>query len=328
MVNKILPPALNKQGKIDMRKASHDWKIGYPKLSTELITEMIQRYQIGATQKELSDAFGVTTQTIRKHLKRADVLRPASMYKNKKEFRENPKKKVREFFKEASSILWRMDGPSKDRYTAWRALIVSLIEDTECSWEDAVVQASRSQKCLRNLIRQYKLWEFTLLHATKVELEMVQQEIIKEKTREIVEKEKNRDIQTQTSSSQITDAQTHTVLTVSDSKITCTNTEQPFRENLAWAIQAAGLLLRTGEKPKECPNDSAFFLYSQACDDPKGFLGRFAQIEGKSVEDKEDNELQKATKRSVAEIEEQLQMLKKEDVIEYKQEFINKELEE
>jgi transcriptional regulator with XRE-family HTH domain len=92
-------------------------------------------------------------------------------------------------------------------------------------------------------------------------------------------------------------------------KISCLDIEQTFHENLSWAIQSAGLLLRTKRKPTECPNDTAFFLYQQACEDPKGFLGRFALIQGRLGDDKEDAELQKEGQRSVAEIEEQLQAL-------------------
>lgn len=91
--------------------------------------------------------------------------------------------------------------------------------------------------------------------------------------------------------------------------IVSTNTDLPFRDNFLWAIQTAGHKLRTGQLPKNCPNDSAFFLFRQACDDPKGFLQKFAQIESKNSENKEEKEAQKAGKRSIEEIEEQLQIL-------------------
>lgn len=93
-----------------------------------------------------------------------------------------------------------------------------------------------------------------------------------------------------------------------DGKIYCNNIEQPFRQNLLWAIKAAGLFSRTQQGPTECPNDTAFFLYRQARDNPKDFLGRFAMIEGRS-NDEDENELSKETKKTVAEIEEFLQEL-------------------
>jgi len=177
--------------------------LGYPKITPDQLKEIIERYKDGALQNELAKDYGVTVQTIRKHLGRAKVLRPTSA--EIKEQRE-------EALAEASAL---------------PTTIALTPETPACSPLP---------------------------------------------------------------------------------KISCLDIEQTFQENLAWAIQSAGLLLRTKQKPTECPNDTAFFLYQQACEDPKGFLGRFAQIEGKMSGEK-DNELEKESKRSVAEIEEQLQAL-------------------
>lgn len=60
--------------------------------------------------------------------------------------------------------------------------------------------------------------------------------------------------------------------------------EQTLRDNAQWAIAAAGETSRTGQLPKECPNDQAYFMYLQAKENPKEFFARFAQIESKSKE--------------------------------------------
>ncbi len=104
-------------------------------------------------------------------------------------------------------------------------------------------------------------------------------------------------------------------------KVLCLNIEQTFQENLEWAIQSAGLSLRTEKKPTQCPNDTAYFLYTQACEDPKGFLGRFAQIQGKMVGEKENEELQQEGKRAISEIEEQLQTLDATETLKCQQTF-------
>jgi AraC-like DNA-binding protein len=76
---------------------------------------------------------------------------------------------------------------------------------------------------------------------------------------------------------------------------------QSYRDNLAWAMQAAGEYLRTQKRPSICPNDSAFFLYHQAIDDPKDFLSKVAAIE-KGVDDSDDREGRASTKRTLNEI--------------------------
>lgn len=57
-----------------------------------------------------------------------------------------------------------------------------------------------------------------------------------------------------------------------------------LRENAQWAIAAAGEFLRTGQPPKECPNDSAYFMYLQATSNPKEFFAKFSQIESKVLD--------------------------------------------
>ena len=109
------------------------------------------------------------------------------------------------------------------------------------------------------------------------------------------------------------------------------NVEQTFRENLTWAIDAAGLKLRTGKSPTKCPNDSAFFLYQQAVENPKDFLTKFAQIEGRSGDSDEDKETSRVCKRAIFEIEEQLAALDSEEQstsLDSKEEFIESQIKE
>ncbi len=78
------------------------------------------------------------------------------------------------------------------------------------------------------------------------------------------------------------------------------------KENLLWAIESAGKLLRTGIIPTTCPNDSAFFLYQQACEQPKDFLTKFLQVEGRSMSDDDNADLKKETKQSLSMIQDLL----------------------
>ena len=58
--------------------------------------------------------------------------------------------------------------------------------------------------------------------------------------------------------------------------------EQSYRENLSWAMEAAGKFLCTDQKPTECPNHSAYFLFKQAINEPKDFMAKVGQIESKN----------------------------------------------
>jgi hypothetical protein len=79
------------------------------------------------------------------------------------------------------------------------------------------------------------------------------------------------------------------------------------RENLLWAVEAAGEYLRTGAPPTSCPNSTAFFLFMQALEEPKDVFGKMTQIAIKA--DTERTEHRAACKRSTDEIAEMLQLL-------------------
>lgn len=83
---------------------------------------------------------------------------------------------------------------------------------------------------------------------------------------------------------------------------TIENKEQSYRDNLKWAIDAAGHTLRTKKKPKSCPNNSAWFLYKQALEEPKDFLTKVGQVESKLDDSERDREFIRSTKYSIEEI--------------------------
>lgn len=90
--------------------------------------------------------------------------------------------------------------------------------------------------------------------------------------------------------------------------------EQSHRENLSWAIDTAGKYLRTQERPTSCPNDAAFYLYRQAIEEPKDFLGKFTQIEAKGSDElEEQRRARKSGRRSIEEINEMLATLTQEN---------------
>jgi hypothetical protein len=84
----------------------------------------------------------------------------------------------------------------------------------------------------------------------------------------------------------------------------CEDKDQSYRENLAWALRAAGETLRTKKQPLSCPNNSAWFLYVQACEEPKDFMAKVNQMEAKSDNGEEEKrQQQQSTRHSLAQVE-------------------------
>lgn len=101
---------------------------------------------------------------------------------------------------------------------------------------------------------------------------------------------------------------------IMDDQVLNMNEARSYRENLRWAVDAAGRYQRTKKAPEECPNDSAYYLYQQALQDPKDFLAKLGQMETKVNE--RENELEdyeRAGKRSINEIDDMLQTLDEEN---------------
>ena len=78
--------------------------------------------------------------------------------------------------------------------------------------------------------------------------------------------------------------------------------QQTHRENLQWAMNAAGEFMRTGQSPVKCPNNSAWFLYVQAVDEPKDFLAKVTSVESKADDGESTRQVKESTKNSLEEI--------------------------
>jgi hypothetical protein len=96
-------------------------------------------------------------------------------------------------------------------------------------------------------------------------------------------------------------------------KVVSRDVELSYRECLRWASQAAGAKLRAGTEPIECPNDTCFYLYRMAIENPKDFMGKMAQVETKIDKDEEVRQNKRMeARRSVAEIQSYLDTLEEE----------------
>ncbi len=178
-----------------------------------------------------------------------------------------------EFAKKARSILWVQEqGKDRPTYDLWQSLVKKMVEGG-LSKPQAVIQASKGFLCLSELFTEYD---------------------------------------TSRSDPDPSYCPVKTNGNVSKAEIACEDKEQTHRENLTWAIEAAGKFLRTGKSPNAAPNNAAYFLFRQACDEPKDFLSRFTQVDMKAGDTGEEAALMMRTSdRSIKEIDDMLETLGK-----------------
>lgn len=186
---------------------------------------------------------------------------------------------VAEFQKRVRSVLWRQDhNKDKPTYNAWLSRVEFLQSDDGGGYSknQAVVRASKEYTCLKQLFREYDLKDFDPNPDSHPDV--VHQSAIKP------------------------DGTLNGVINE--------NKAQTYKQNIQWALEAAGRERRTQEKPISCPNDSAYYLYVQAITDPKEFMSRLGQVESKSLgETQEQKDLKRSGKRSIKELEQMLQEL-------------------
>ncbi len=190
-------------------------------------------------------------------------------------------KHLREFHQRARSVLWRLDpkDSGKEKYHAWEARIEELQKESGCQYGEAVIRASKEYPSLYRLFREYDVREFDPSPESHA---MVRH--FGESAR-----------------ASVTDGEEVDVV-IQDQDLS-------YRDNLSWAMAAAGEFLRTKQNPGLCPNDSAWFLYVQAVEAPKEFMAKVGQIESKNDEGEGRRELIKGGRRSIRELDAMLDEL-------------------
>lgn len=92
-------------------------------------------------------------------------------------------------------------------------------------------------------------------------------------------------------------------------EVECQDIEMSYRECLRWAAAKAGENRRTKEPLTSVPNDTCYYLFQWATEEPKDFMAKLNQVESK--EDAEamlEKGVRKITKRSVDELKEMLKV--------------------
>lgn len=182
---------------------------------------------------------------------------------------------INEFAKRARSILWRQDhSKEKPTYDKWNARVDELVKNAGLTQNQAIVRASKEYPCLHKLFREYDVSDFDPNPESHAEIKHYG----------------------------------HTPQL--NAEVFCEGIEQSYRDSLRWALQAAGAYLRTKKNPVTCPCDAAWYLYRQAIEEPKEFLGRVGQVEAKSdPEEANRRSIQKSAKKSISEIDSYLEEL-------------------
>ncbi len=186
---------------------------------------------------------------------------------------KKPARDIKEFISQVRSVLYRY---SKKDYDRWVRLVEEFETDGGMSKHEACVQAAKDFPVCKRLFRAYS---------------------------GVIEgSDPNPESHPGLTSGQPEGDESE--------EMVCEDREQSYRENLDWAIEAAGRERNEGKPPETCPNHTAFFLYREARDNPKEFLAKFTTVMGRADDDlDEQRKAQKSGKRSIAEIEEMLSTL-------------------
>lgn len=187
---------------------------------------------------------------------------------------------VQAFVTKAKKLLWRVN---RQDFTDFLENIKRLQTEKNYTKSQAAVMAAKEFTCLLDLFKEFDVSQFDPDPTSHQQVDR---------------------LAGFTSDHNKPEAERKTTTPARD-EIRITGIEGTLRENLNWAMEAAGRFLRTSESPRECPNDSAYYLYRRAVDEPKEFLMRLGQVEGKSA-DAGQTGIKTETKRSVKELDQML----------------------
>jgi hypothetical protein len=184
---------------------------------------------------------------------------------------------VDEFASRARSVLWRIDRGKKKNYEKWQERVSwwASIPGGGLTKKQAIVRASKEFPALTKLFDEYDLSMFDT-------------------------SDPNENVANQGS-------------TPGAVEVVCENVEMSYRDCLRWAASAAGTKLRSGVEPHRCPNDTCFYLYRMAIEEPKDFMGKLSQLESKVDKEEEGRQnRRKEARLSAEEIHSYLETLKEE----------------
>ena len=251
------------------------------KCTSEEIDEIVERYTHGETKDELAKDFAVSRETIRKYMEKRGAER--GKYNT-----EDIDPNLRNFLIQVRKVLFRQDrGTDKRKYNEWRGKTYELYKTGDYLKHECQIMAAHEFECCRTLFEKYDVSMYDPLVKTK-------------------------DTANGTTSpevgNRISIPERPVTKRLEERTVECDGKELTYRENLTWAAEAAGNERRTSIPPDKCPNDTAYWLYTQARDASKEFMSKLSAIEVRNV-NPDDAVGRRAAKRSIEDIDVMLKEL-------------------
>jgi len=228
--------------------------------------EIIERHKCGEPVKDLANEFGITDGYMSR------MLQDRGVTSADREVGAIRDKNLRKFASAVRSLLWQEESGEDEThplYFAWKDRVDEYRKQHRLSYGAAIVQATKEQRKCWKLFLRYDVEEFDRFPDSHPAA-------------------------TQYKHQRLLDS-------VAKGKMKSEGIEQNHKQNLSWAIAAAGEFSRTGVEPASCPNDAAYFLYEQAKSSPETFLARFTSIESKTGNKDEPDRL--TSERAIGEID-------------------------
>lgn len=243
--------------------------------------KICSRWQGGDTLTAIGRDHGVSPNRIKKILKELNAYDRIKAQPKRVVPRPGNGTDLKGFISAARSILWRQtkDGQHSE-YDKWEKRRIALASDEGGGLANgqAAVRASKEFKCLHRLFREFDVSQYDTNPESHPEIQQWGK----------------------------------TSAAAKEDDVTFDGNELSYRENLHWAMEAAGQYLKDGKNPASAPNGSAWFFYRQAIDEPKDFMAKFGQMEAKAS-DASETSARKEARRTVAEIHEFLEALEGEE---------------
>jgi len=246
-----------------------------PKTTAAQREEIASRYGEGESCTALAKEFGIVAGSVLGYAHQRGIYRERVVC--------NTDPIVLKFARRVRSVLWRQDGRDKKTYNAWASIVRELTDPDGIAMNRniAIVKAAKEFPCVHKLFKEFNVADYDNDPKSHPEIEHFGG-----------------------ADPDMTDPS-------GGNKVRSDNKKQSYRENLAWAMASAGEFMRTGETPAACPNDSAWYLYIQACKSPKDFCQRVAQVESKGSEENAGEVA--SARRSISELDAMLEELEEED---------------
>lgn len=247
---------------------------GGNKCSDEEIDEIQMRYEFGESLRSLARDFSVGPQTIERWMGKRGAHQGVFRFNDGNLTNEH--REVQDFLRRVHRLIIR-SSPDRE-YTAWKkyiALVDELFKEGKLTKLEASVTAAKKFPVAEKAFKDDK--SHKKYDIDKKPLMPVAKPVAS---------------------------------APQDGRIVNENIDMTYRENLAWAVKTIGREQRTGERPKTCPNDTAFWLYEQAKKEPKEFLTKVNNIEAKNTSKEDEKERRKSEQRSIDDLDMMLKELR------------------